>query len=102
MTDLTAHDIAALRSEWISGGWLVVRDDASPSDHESVYRWVLDVIDGHVDDPDHSVIITTIYHSLNFDIPFSATKSVRDELMSMARRKLEDPQWRRHPPEKPV
>ncbi|WP_018045111.1 hypothetical protein [Methylobacterium sp. 88A] len=95
MTNPTAQDIAALRSEWITGGRLVVGDDPSPSDHEAVYRWVLDFMDGGADDPDYGTVLGLIYHSLNFDIPFSATKSVRDDLMHMARRKLEDPQWRR-------
>lgn len=95
MTYLTSQDIAALRSEWITGVRLVVGDDSSPSDHESVYRWVLNFIDRSADDPDYSTVLGLIYHSLNFDIPFSATQSVRDDLMHMARRKLENPHWRR-------
>lgn len=97
MTNLTAHDIAALRREWVSGGRLVVGDDPSPSDHDSVYHWVLHFIDGNGDDPDYASIMGIIFHSLNFDIPFSATKSVRNDLMHIARRKLENPHWRRYP-----
>lgn len=97
MTDLTAQDIAALRSEWIGGGRLVVGDDSSPSDQDSIYRWVLTFIDGGADDPDYGVVLGLVYHSLNFDIPFSATKSVRDDLMHMARTKLEDRHGHRHP-----
>ena len=97
MTNPTAQDIAALRSEWITGGRLVVRDDSSPSDHDSVYDWVLTYIDDGADDPDYGVVLGLVYHSLNFDIPFSATKSVRDDLMRISRRKLETPHGRRHP-----
>lgn len=97
MTPITEQDRAFLRREWSDLGRFVVQDDPDPADHDAIYAWVLDFIDSGVDDPDYPYIHGLIEVSTNFDIPFTATERVRGELMTIARRKREDPGWRRHP-----
>ena len=92
-------ELTALRQEWTEGGRLVLRDDANGSDHSDLHHWVLRLIDGDITDDDRDGILSLVYHSLNFDIPFAATKGVRDELLHVIRMKIRDPGWRRFPGE---
>jgi hypothetical protein len=88
---------AALRQEWAEGGRLVLQDDADGSDHGIVDHWIARLIDGDIADADKDGILSLVYHSLNFDIPFAATKDVRDELLHLVRMKIKDPACRRFP-----
>ncbi|MDR6293920.1 MULTISPECIES: hypothetical protein [Inquilinus] len=90
---------AALRREWAEGGRVVLQDDANGSDHSIVHHWIMRLIDGEIVDDDRDGILSLVYHSLNFDIPFAATKGVRDELLQVVRMKIKDPAWRRFPQE---
>lgn len=84
---------AALRQEWSEGGRIVLQDDADGSDHSAVHRWVARLIDGDIADDDG--ILSLVHHSLNFDIPFAATRGVREELLHVVRMKIRDPAWQR-------
>lgn len=88
-------ELAALRKEWTELAGFVFQDDANGSDHSDIRHWVVRLIDGDIADDDRDGILSLVYHSLNFDIPFAATKGVRDELLHVVRMKLEDPAWRR-------
>lgn len=99
---MAPEELAALKKEWIEGGRHVLQDDADGSDHSVVHHWVVRLIDGGILDDDRDGILSLVHHSLNFDIPFAATKGVRDELLHVVRMKIRDPAWRRFPPELPV
>lgn len=88
-------ELAALRQEWSEGGRIVLQDDADGGDHSIVHHWIVRLIDGDIADDDRDGILSLVYHSLNFDIPFAATKGVRDELLHVVRMKIKDPAWRR-------
>jgi hypothetical protein len=92
---MAPDELAALRQEWSEGGRLVLQDDADGGDHSIVHHWIMRLIDGEIVDDDRDGILSLVYHSLNFDIPFAATKGVRDELLHVVRMKIKDPAWRR-------
>ena len=89
--------VASLKAEWVGGGEIILKADRQTEDHGDIYKWVLDFLDNGSRDPDYGYFLSTLYHSLNFDIPFEATSSVREELLQMARMKIKDPGWRRFP-----
>ncbi len=84
--DLLRH----LSTDWARSGRSVVADDDSPIDHRDIEDWVAHFIeDNHQTDGDErGLILALIYHSLNFDIPFAATRNVRAELLQIARENL--------------
>ncbi|WP_395680510.1 hypothetical protein [Inquilinus sp.] len=92
---MAPDELAALRREWAEGGRIVLQDDAEGGDHSAVHHWIVRLLDGDIADDDRDGILSLVYHSLNFDIPFAATKGVRDELLQVVRTKLKDPAWRR-------
>jgi hypothetical protein len=96
---MAPDELAALRQEWTEGGRLVLQDDANGGDHGDLTRWVVRLVDGDIADDERDGILSLVYHSLNFDIPFAATKGVRDELLHVVRMKIKDPAWRRFPRE---
>ncbi|OWJ57080.1 hypothetical protein [Inquilinus limosus] len=91
-------ELAALRKEWVECGRAVLQADADGGDHSILHHWVVRLIDGDIADDDRDGILSLVYHSLNFDIPFAATRGVREELRHVVRMKIRDPAWR-FPPE---
>ncbi|KGM32749.1 hypothetical protein [Inquilinus limosus] len=92
-------ELAALRKEWVESGRSVLQDDAGGGDQSVLHHWVVRLIDGDIVDDDRDGILSLVYHSLNFDIPFAATRGVREELRHVIRMKIKDPAWRRFPEE---
>ncbi|MGF6229841.1 hypothetical protein QFZ27_003796 [Inquilinus ginsengisoli] len=94
---MAPDELAALRQDWTEGGRLVLQDDANGDDHGIVHHWVVRLIDGDIADDERDSILSLVYHSVNFDIPFAATKGVRNELLHVVRMKIKDLAWRRFP-----
>ena len=86
-----------LRKEWVGGGRIAMRDDKHREDHIEISRWILRLLDKKVRSDEEEYIVSCVDHSLNFDIPFQATKEVRDNLLHMVRMKMKDPNWTRFP-----
>ncbi len=86
-----------LKQEWTEGGRFVLRDDDHPKDHREIHNWLLEFLDKEERSDEDEYIVTCVYHSLNFDIPFKATKGVRSELVNIVRMKIKDPRWMRFP-----
>lgn len=86
-----------LRKEWVGGGRIAMRDDKYREDHIEISRWILRLLDKKVRSDEEEYIVSCVDHSLNFDIPFQATKEVRDNLLHMVRMKMKDPNWTRFP-----
>jgi hypothetical protein len=86
-----------LKQEWIESGRFVLRDDDHPKDHTEIHNWLLEFLDKEERSDEDEYIASCVYHSLNFDIPFPATKSVRCELLNIVRMKIKNPQWMRFP-----
>ncbi|UPA28051.1 hypothetical protein K6301_23925 (plasmid) [Shinella oryzae] len=72
-------------------GALVLRDHGVGSDLEAIQEWVSWFIVNGRQDQDYELILSRIDHSLNLDIPFAATSTVRESLISTVRSKLKDP-----------
>ncbi|QDG94281.1 hypothetical protein NIBR502774_14235 (plasmid) [Rhizobium sp. NIBRBAC000502774] len=64
------------------------------SDLKTIHDWVSWFIANGAGDDQYELILSHIDHSLNLDIPFAATATVRESLISAARSRLKDP---RHP-----
>lgn len=77
-----------LAMEWKSCGRLVLQDDDDPRDHDAIDRWIMELIDRPSGSPEDDHIRSLVYHSLNFDIPFAATRNVRERLMDLVRKRL--------------
>lgn len=86
-----------LRKEWVGGGRIALRDDEHREDHIEINRWILRLLDKKVRSDEEEYIVSCVDHSLNFDIPFQATKAVRDNLLHMVRMKMKDTNWTRFP-----
>ena len=84
-----------LRVEWINSGFLVLGDDDHQQDHPNINRWIIDFLNKKELEGDELLIVSLICHSLNFDIPFKATKSVRSHLLRTVRMKIAHPGWTR-------
>ncbi|WP_247221334.1 hypothetical protein [Shinella oryzae] len=83
--------IGYLQQEWSISGALVLRDHGVGSDLEAIQEWVSWFIVNGRQDQDYELILSRIDHSLNLDIPFAATSTVRESLISTVRSKLKDP-----------
>ncbi|MFG1245709.1 hypothetical protein [Xanthobacter flavus] len=95
-----SHDewVARMRLDWTSGGGsIVLSDDPETDDHGEIYQWVANLLNKSDFSADDRHILNSVYQSLNFDIPFPATKIVRDELLQTVRMKIKDPSWTRFP-----
>jgi hypothetical protein len=86
-----------LKKEWVGGGRFVLRDDDHPEDHREIHNWLLELLDKEERSDEDEYIASCVHHSLNFDIPFAATKGVRRELLNIVRMKIRDPRWMRFP-----
>ena len=79
-----------LKSEWMSGSVVIFGADGNKEDHPALSRLILRLLDQETRSEDEDLIVSLVYHSLNFDIPFKATASVRAEMLKMVRRKIKD------------
>ena len=79
-----------LKREWALSGALVLRDHGVESDLGAIHEWVSWFIVNGSGDPEYELILSYIDHSLNLDIPFAATSTVRESLISAARSRLRD------------
>ncbi len=83
--------IGYLQQEWSISGAFVLRNHGVGSDLEAIHEWISWFILNGRRDQEYELILSRIDHSLNLDIPFSATSAVRESLISTARSKLKDP-----------
>jgi hypothetical protein len=79
-----------LKSEWMSGSAIIFRADNNKEDHQAISKWILGLLDQETRSEDEELIVSLVYHGLNFDIPLKATASVRAELLQMVRMKIND------------
>ncbi|MGX8007960.1 hypothetical protein ACVDG8_002620 [Mesorhizobium sp. ORM8.1] len=91
------EQMRGLRKEWVDGGHIAMRDDVHREDHIEINRWILRLLDKKTRSDEEEYIVTCVDISLNFDIPFKATKGDRDDLLRMVRMKIKDPNWTRFP-----
>lgn len=89
MSEWTKEQIDALGSEWARGGQFVLGDDLDRKDRLEIEHWIAHFIVESVgeNDSERGYILSLIYHSLNFDIPFEATRGVREDLLRIIRAK---------------
>lgn len=90
MTWMNRKQLTNLKSEWINGGHFVLSDDDNSDDHEELNKWILNFLDKEITSDEEENIALSIYYSLNFDIPFPATKIARDSLLRIVRMKIND------------
>jgi len=86
-----AEDNEVLKVEWINSGFLVLGDDDHQQDHAEINCWIIDLLSKNELIGDEISIVSLVYHSLSFDIPFKATKSIRNDLLRTVRMKMADP-----------
>jgi transcriptional regulator CtsR len=79
-----------VKSEWVNGSAFIFGADSNKEDHQAISKWILGLLDQEVRSEEEECIVRLVYHSLNFDIPFRATASVRAELLQMVRIKIGD------------
>ena len=79
-----------LKSEWMNGSAIILRDDSNKKDHQSISKWIEGLLDQETRSNDEDLIVSLVYHSLNFDIPFKATASERAKLLQLVRAKIND------------
>lgn len=94
---LTRSELAKiLKGEWLGGAQIVLREDELKTDHPAINQWVSMLLNKNAAAPDdlssdENLIVSLVYYSLNFDIPFEATAGVRRQLLSAVRTKMRDP-----------
>jgi CHAT domain-containing protein len=86
-----------LKKEWLNGSKIVLQDDDYPKDHAEINDWIISLIGKEARSDEKEYIVSCVYHSLSFDIPFAATKAIRGELLHIVRMKINDPTWARFP-----
>jgi len=84
-----------LQREWSLSGTLVLRDHGVESDLKAIHEWVSWFIVNGAGDKEYELILSHIDHSLNLDIPFAATFTVREALISAVRERMKDPRHSR-------
>ncbi|MBK1842269.1 hypothetical protein JHL17_33220 [Azospirillum sp. YIM B02556] len=90
MDRMSRDQIESLKREWMDGGCHVLEDDDDKTDLEEVNNWIINFLDQDAMNDKDGYVVSRIYHSLNFDIPFAATKQIRDELIHVVRMKMKE------------
>jgi len=91
MAQMNRRDLLnILKSEWVAGSTQIFREDCNKEDHQAISKWILGLLDQETMSESEELIVNLLHHSLNFDIPFKATASVRAELLQEVRIKIAD------------
>jgi hypothetical protein len=77
-----------LRREWLGGSAVIFGADRNKEDHRAISKWILGLLNQETLSEEDELMVSRVYHSLNFDIPFAATASVRAELLHIVRMKI--------------